>query len=209
MNLPREGTTREQLLVKWRYRTFYYISQKSKSSEFRIEPCFLDRKYPWDVNKPVVNIFDFSNDMQVSTYGRVVDWSDLYSWDDAEKQIKHLNKLYRRGFYDRPYVSVDTLEQHKNALVSIERKIKKGLQDYPAFKGVDFCDVGANGIQIRGHHRDIKGYCYGKQVTIRYDFSNMKEVADEFIEMWKTLDTPEQVENYQRFLADGEKYGWD
>lgn len=91
----------------------------------------------------------------------------------------------------------------------VANSIKDMLVDFPNYIGCDFCDVNANGIQIRGHHKEIGGYTYGEQITIKYDFSNIEEVADEFVERWKQLDNPSDVARYKSFLADGERYGWD
>ena len=91
----------------------------------------------------------------------------------------------------------------------IEKEIGKNLKSYPNFKGIDFCDVHAGGIQIRGHHKDIKNYCFGEQITIKYDFSNYKDTVAQFVDMWKSLDNNSFISGYKMFLADGEKYGWD
>ena len=88
-------------------------------------------------------------------------------------------------------------------------EINTALKDYPNFDGVDFCDVGANGIQIRGHHKQIGGYTYGSQPTIKEDLSNITEATQEFIDMWKAEDTPMKVLKFKEFISFGEKYGWD
>ena len=112
-------------------------------------------------------------------------------------------------FKRKPFLKGDILEKHFDELKRIENEITKSLKDCPGFEAIDFCDVGAKGIQIRGFHKDVKGYCYGEQVTIKYDFSNSDIAIDSFIEMWKREDTAEKLSLYQGFLADGEKYGWD
>ena len=50
----------------------------------------------------------------------------------------------------------------------IESQINKCLCGFENFQGIDFCNVGAGGIQIRGHHKQIKGFTYGSQPTIKY-----------------------------------------
>ena len=112
-------------------------------------------------------------------------------------------------FQRKPYVRQDTLNKYKDTMLYIQNKISDFLYDHENFDGIDFCDVSANGIQIRGHHKEIGGYTYGAQITIKYDFSNIEEVADEFVEHWKQLDNPSDVARYKSFLADGERYGWD
>lgn len=112
-------------------------------------------------------------------------------------------------FKHKPYLRDDILSEHKEKLIHIEQEITKQLTDYENFDGIDFCDVNAGGIQIRGHHKQINGYTYGKQPTIKYDFSNYLECIDEFVQMWKEYDTPNKVRDEQWFIEQGEKYGWD
>ena len=88
-------------------------------------------------------------------------------------------------------------------------KICGQLSDYSNFDGIDFCDVGAGGIQIRGHHKQVEKYCFGEQVTIKYDFSNLTEAINEFIAMWKAHDNDEAIHDYLEFIHWGEKFGWD
>lgn len=115
----------------------------------------------------------------------------------------------KNEFYMKPYVRKEILEQYKDEMLEIENEINKQLKEYPNFLGIDFCDVGAYGIQIRGHHKDISKYTFGSQPTIKYDFSNKEDVIRKFVSMWKHQDTPEEVMSFKRFIADGEKYGWD
>lgn len=100
-------------------------------------------------------------------------------------------------------------ENYRDIFQATIESINKSLTDYPNFIDVDFCDVNANGIQIRGYHRQIKGRTYGGQSTIKEDLSNITEAAKEFIDMWKKEDTPEKVQKFKDFLEMGEKYGWD
>ncbi|UUV25912.1 MULTISPECIES: hypothetical protein [Lysinibacillus] len=129
--------------------------------------------------------------------------------DKAEKRAKYLNKIYYELFKYKPFLNEELLSNNINKLLEIEKSITEGLLDYPNFEGIDFCDVSAGGINIRGHHKEISGYTYGNQPKIEYDFSNYKEVVGEFIEMWKNQDTPEKVKGEQWFISQGEKYGWD
>lgn len=109
----------------------------------------------------------------------------------------------------KSFLSEETFIKYKDTFMRVANRIKDMLVDFPNYIGCDFCDVSANGIQIRGHHKEIGGYTYGAQITIKYDFSNIEEVADEFVEHWKQLDNPSDVARYKSFLADGERYGWD
>ena len=114
-----------------------------------------------------------------------------------------------KEFQRKPYVKKYTLDKYKDKMLYIQNEINKRLIDYKDFDGIDFCDVCAGGIQIRGHHKKIIGYIYGNQPTIKYDFSNVEEVICEFVEMWKRQDNPKDVESYLNFLRVGEDYGWD
>lgn len=107
------------------------------------------------------------------------------------------------------FLSKEMFDEHKDDFIKIGNEIKEKLSNYPNYIGCDFCDVNAGGIQIRGHHKDIKNYTFGEQVTIKYDFSNIDKVADEFASYWKEADQPKNVSDYKRFLRMGEKYGWD
>lgn len=117
--------------------------------------------------------------------------------------------IYSATFKYKPYLSEEKLANNFDELLLIERSIEKKLKNYPNFLGIDFCDVNAKGIQIRGHHSQISGYSYGDQPTIRYDFSNYVDVIDEFVNMWVEQDTPENVKKYKDFIYQGQKYGWD
>jgi hypothetical protein len=85
---------------------------------------------------------------------------------DAAKRATFLKNLYQETFKHVPYLKEEILVEHKDQLLHIENEITKQLNEYPNFEGIDFCDVSAGGIQIRGHHKQIKGYTYGKQLTI-------------------------------------------
>ena len=205
MEQPCKGATRKQLLDLFSQRIFYYVGGVPNAV---IMACVLSKKSEWTPNNPAVNFFD--NNMHLSDYDAFVKWDNLYDgWNEADKYCKHLNKLFTKGFWRRPFVTVNTLEKFKGEMVRIEKLINKGLEEYPNFLGIDFCDVNANGIQVRGHHKEITTHTYGDQPTIKYDFTNKDEVITEFIDMWKRLDTTEEVLKYKRFIDFGNKYGWD
>lgn len=107
------------------------------------------------------------------------------------------------------YILDSYYEHYRKIFEAAIAEINEGLKEYSNFDGVDFSDVGANGIQIRGHHKEIKGRTYGTQPTIKYDLSNITDTVSEFIEMWKQEDTTQKVNDYKRFLELGDKYGWD
>ncbi len=112
-------------------------------------------------------------------------------------------------FRHNPYIKQSTKDNHLQDLAYIEDKIDEKLKDYPNFNGIDFCDVSVGGINIRGHHKEIKGYTFGEQPKIKYDFSNMEECIVNFVEMWKEYDDEKYVKWYKGFLEDGDKWGWD
>ena len=113
-------------------------------------------------------------------------------------ESKHFSRIHK-----------NTSEENIKKLKKAAKKINKALSDYPNFDGIDFCDVGANGIQIRGHHKQIEKYTYGNQPTIKYDFSNIESATQEFIEDWEKIDNPENIKGFKKFIADGERWGWD
>ena len=74
-------------------------------------------------------------------------------------------------------------------------KAFQAISNHPEVKNLsslDFCDVNANGIQIRGCHLLAEpGYSYGHQATIKYDFANIEDAVNEFIACWKQKDNPD------------------
>lgn len=148
--------------------------------------------------------------------GELYNWKSSYykknlfdNEKDAVLRKNYLQMLYYKLFKYRPFMAEKVLVQHLDKLLFIQSEITKQLQDYPNFDGIDFTDVGVRGIQIRGHHKEIKGYTYGDQIIIKHDFSNYINCIQEFVEMWKEQDVPEKVKEYQRFIAAGERWGWD
>lgn len=112
-------------------------------------------------------------------------------------------------FTYKPYLKQHILLAFEELLLDIQDRIIEELKDHPNFLGVQFVDVSAGGIQISGFHKDIVGYSYGSQVTIKYDMSNAYEAADLFIKKWKEADTEANVNSFKRFIKDGEEYGWN
>ena len=112
-------------------------------------------------------------------------------------------------FQRKPYVRQDILDKYKDKMLYVQNKIADLLSDYENFDGVDFCDVHAGGIQVRGFHKLVNGYSYENQPTIEYDFRNVNEVIEEFVDTWKFFDTPQKVDSYLNFIREGQKWGWD
>lgn len=149
-----------------------------------------------------------SLDSLTSTFTNIKNIFYLSELDELNKKYELLKSQLDK-FDNTPFISYEKFEKHFNELIHIQDSINKALVEFEGFKGIDFCDVSARGIQIRGFHKDIKSYSYGKQITIKYDFSNYVEAIDEFIEMWKHYDTPNLVMKEIDFIKMGEKYGWD
>ena len=197
---PFNGNVSDRLLVKYyKGKVFYYVGSKgSKSGEYEIKPC----KAGIDSWGGLIWRFD--------GYGQYADWENIFDiWEDAKKECKRRNILYGEGFYQLPFVKLETLEKYKDKMLHIENMINKYLKGFENFQGIDFCDVNAGGIQIRGRHKEIKNYTYGQQPTIKYDFSNADDVIWEFLKMWGEVDNPQAIAREKAFIADGEKYGWD
>ncbi len=107
------------------------------------------------------------------------------------------------------YLKEKTIDNHLQDLIYIHNQICFILyQQYPNFDGLDFCDVSANGIQVRLHHKQIPNYTY-HSVTLDYNFSNINDVINTAIDIWSYCDNEQSVKQYQDFLSYGERYGWD
>lgn len=150
------------------------------------------------------------DEYSVKSISQGVDLKDLFAtYDDAVERQQALLKLYKETFQRRPYVNEIKLLNNLKGFIEVENQIVNALKDYSNFDGIDFCDVSANGFQIRGHHKLVQGYVFGSQPTIKYDFSNSSECVEEFIKMWKEKDRLEYLNQYKSFLANGERWGWD
>jgi hypothetical protein len=207
MNIPYDGKVNIRFVVKrFKNKVFYYVNEFD-NYKFSFKPCVLAETS--FINFPFVRYFD--NEMRLNTsYSQGACWERLFErFEDAEKEVKRLNSLYFDGFYKKPFLKIKTLENHKKDLLRIEKDINKLLNGFENFLGIDFCDVSANGIQIRGHHKRIRNYTYGQQPTIKYDFSNKEEIVMKFVSMWFKYDTEDMVKRELDFISDGEKYGWD
>lgn len=183
-------------------KNFWYVD----STEYKLKECILSGHYEMIRFK--------QEDGTYTTWSQGFSWDKLFdNKDDAQVKLDYYDNIYHKTFRHSPYFShgenLENSLKHIEDYKTIERSIEERLKDFPNFDGIDFCDVGANGIQIRGHHKQIKGYTYGSQPTIKYDFSNCKDVIDEFVEMWKEKDNPKSITSELSFIADGEKYGWD
>lgn len=208
MEIPFGGKVNSRLLKKlYKGKVFYYV-RENHSGKYISSPCFLS-DCEWSINFPFIkfinNEMTFDKNFSTGAY-----WKNLFdTYEEARDEAKRRNYLYFECFRYKPYLKLEMLEEHLKDFMYIESQINKCLSAFENFQGIDFCNVGANGIQIRGYHKQIKGYTYGSQPTIKYDFSNIEESICEFIDMWRRNDTEEEIIKEKRFIYYGEKYGWD
>lgn len=204
MNIPFNGKESYQFICKFYENKPLWYVRDDKNGHYKTYKCYLDKS--GHINSPSICLDDPLLRVHCVYY---VTWDELFdSKDEADQFVESYLNAYE-GFDFKPYLSYEMLKVYKEDLLKAQQKIHEGLKDYPNFSGVDFGDVHAGGIQIRGHHKQIKGYTYGDQPTIQYDFSNLNDAVQDFIGMWKCYDEPQKVQSFQSFIAAGEKYGWD
>lgn len=171
---------------------------------------YIPRKDKQDFGKGYLEVIEVDENLHVKKeYSKFKNLDDLYISFIEAKEIKrkYNNMIYKFDF--RPYMNIKMIEDHLEELIFIQNDIHKKLKGYENFLGIDFCNVSAGGIQIRGHHKDITSYTYGQQPTIKYDFSNIKEAISQFVNMWFEYDCDEYISREKDIIAFGEKYGWD
>lgn len=207
LDIPFGGNVAPRLLKKlYRKKVFYYVW---KSRKFEVRPCVLS-DCEWWIDFPFVQFFNDKMCLDMSYGSNGADWKNLYdNFEQAKSEVRRRNDLYFKRFRYEPYLKLEILDKHKEQLIHIEKEINRALGNFENFDGIDFYDVHAGGIQIRGHHKKIKRYTYGSQPTIKYDFSNVEQIIHEFIEMWKEYDNPQAINKELDFIRWGEKYGWD
>lgn len=202
---PLYSNVNHRLVCKrFKNKMFYLVTKQTKGSPYTVESGFLS-SFP---NSTYVFFTPCINGVK-RDYKRMFDWKDLFeSYDEANKIVTSRNKLLKSFRYP-PFITEECLLQHSDKLNYIEQQIDKLLTNFENYNGIDFCDVGAGGIQVRIHHKAIKGYTYGDQKTIKYDFSNFKEIPLQVVEEFLKIDNPEAISKQQEFIRMGEKYGWD
>lgn len=206
MNIPFNGNVSPRLIGKLYKGKVFYNIRTGSDGKYDLFPCILSNDRKWDIEYPCIELLKFGLKNNI-VYTK---WSNLYEdFKDAKKEVKRRNYLYFNCFKHKPYLSLDILGKFEKQLIYIESQINRCLSGFDNFEGIDFCDVHAGGIQVRGHHKQIKGYTYGDQPTIKYDFSNVEEIIDEFICMWRRIDNSDAILQQKRFIEIGEKYGWD
>ena len=208
MKVPFNGNVNARLLKKLYRDKVFYCVRENHLEKYIFSPCFLS-DCEWSIDFPFVKFIkrEMPFDERFSNGAR---WENLFeTYEEAREEAKRRNYLYFECFRYKPYLKLEMLEEHLKDFMYIESQLDKCLCGFENFQGIDFCNVGAGGIQIRGHHKQISGYTYGSQPTIKYDFSNVEEVICEFIDMWRRNDTEEEIIKEKRFIYYGEKYGWD
>lgn len=206
MEIPYNGNVNCKLVAKRFEGVQFWHVEKKTNGYYIVKACTPSVKTS---TKDYVLFSRLDKNFNIVLGASPFSWSDIYdSYFDARAKAKEYNELLKR-FAFMPYLDIKIIQEHFDDLMRIQNEIHKKLAGYENFLGIDFCNVGANGIQIRGHHKEIKRYTYGLQPTIKYDFSNIDEVIKEFVEMWWEYDTQDQISKKKRFIADGEKYGWD
>lgn len=192
------------------FRGFVLYSVEEKTNGYFDIKRYIPRIDKQDSRKGLLNVREVDENLNVENrYSKFKDLDNLYISFIEAKEIKrkYNNMIYKFDF--RPYMNIKMIEDHLEELIFIQNDIHKKLKGYENFLGIDFCDVSAGGIQIRGHHKDITGYTYGQQPTIKYDFSNIKEAISQFVNMWFEYDCDEYISREKDIIAFGEKYGWD
>lgn len=186
-----------------------YSVEEKTNGYFDIQR-YIPRNDKQDFGKGYLNVREIDENLNVKKeYSKFKKLDDLYISFIEAKEIKRKYNNMISKFDFRPYMYIEMIEEHFKELMFIQNDIHKKLKGYENFLGIDFCNVSAGGIQIRGHHKNITGYTYGEQPTIKYDFSNIKEVISEFVNMWFDYDCDEYISREKDFIAFGEKYGWD
>lgn len=205
MDIPYDGKVNIRLVVKrFKNKTFYYVSTFD-NYKYSFKPCTLSSASIQSF--PFVRYFDNG---KATTWSQGADWNRLFDkYEDAEKESKRLNSLHFDGFRYKPYLKTEELEAHKPELVKVENLINKLLSGFANYKGIDFCNVSANGTQIRLHHKKIVNYVYGEQITISPDYSNIDDVALLVVKEWINRDNPQDINKELAFIAEGEKYDWN
>lgn len=129
----------------------------------------------------------------------------------AERK-ERLNKFAKENFYRKPSMSDRKFDKYKERLAYIEKSINEKLKDkYPNFRGIYISDdpTSESKIRINGSHKDIKSYFYGNSVEFDFEKHSEDEVVAAFEEAWDRTDNKEHFEFFERFIRDGEKWGWD
>lgn len=147
--------------------------------------------------------------IKVEDGSRIEVYPDLKIVETYEEALK-IKEEYEelRKYFNANFIKYKWVMEHYNELSKLKKELDKLVEKYENLVGYDFCDVSAGGVQIRLKHKEIKNYTFGRQITIKYDCSNINEVLDLVEKAWVEDDTEENVNFDKRMIADCEKWGW-
>lgn len=170
MKIPFNGNVSERLVKKRFEGTIFYCLRDQQSGKgYKIEFGFLvDASHKC----PMIKSFDKNNN--INNYSQGCSWDLIFeSHEEAKAELKVLKSLYLDGFDSRPFLKMSMLKSIKGDLMEVKDCISSLLKSRDDFKGVDFCDVSAGGIQV---------YACGLRTTLNYDMSNKISVIRYFID---------------------------
>lgn len=124
--------------------------------------------------------------------------------ETAKGIVENLDNMY---FQTEPYIKENSLRRKKD-LIAVQNAISLRLRNNINFDHIKFVDVSAGGISVSGIHKQVNNY-YFVTTKLKYDFSNMEECVNEFVDKWKEKDNDKNVADMNDFIRRNEKYGWD
>ena len=101
----------------------------------------------------------------------------------------------------------DTPDQTKEKLTNTALHIADSLKQ-TNLKQLNITPFSGS-ILIRASHKKVPHYYYGPYINIDPNLEGLDEAVSQFIESWIKDDNETSVNSFLRFIADGEKYGWD
>lgn len=134
---------------------------------------------------------------------------------EKSEQKEKIKKL--KSEFDSVNVSEDTLIKKNKELKHIENSIKENFKNDARgnkLHKLNFQETSEGKLRIEGQHVDCKGYLFSGGCEID-DFKNAKpedinKAINEFSEKWsEAANDQKQVKRFQKFIEDGNKYGWD
>jgi hypothetical protein len=172
MDIPFGGLVSARLVEKrFKNHVFYFVHNQQGDKGFCIKYGFL--MLGGMIKHPMIRSFDKNNNL--SSFSQGCCWDRIHAnYDDASKQLKHIERLYTEGFTHRPFIKVNMINEIKPTLIGISKAISYALGHRADFKGVHFCDVSAGGIQVMSC-----GYSH----ALRYDMSNVIDTINYYLQI--------------------------
>lgn len=115
--------------------------------------------------------------------------------------VRDLNK----GFTRVPRVPAKFLKEHKTELLEIQDRLFKELKN---LHSVSFTYNGDH-ITVECYHKEIPMETLGCFAFLLPDFSNKDSVIEDLIEWWIGSDTPSNIKDIKRIVAEYNEYGCD